>query len=130
MINSDLKNLKKRYLIWFYKFNKEALDKIERKFTQVEIDRFIIKELKKADKEEKASNLIAEFQEYVSKKEAGGVALKFNGKQLKEEYLFLALKNKAIEKAIIREFGTKGLKEIKSLYEKEMTERILKSTEH
>ena len=42
----EIKNLKKRYLIWFYKTAKEALDKIERKFTQTEIDKFILKELK------------------------------------------------------------------------------------
>ena len=41
----EIKNLKKRYLIWFYKTTKEALDKIERKFTQMEIDKFILKEL-------------------------------------------------------------------------------------
>lgn len=130
MKNSDLKNLKKRYLVWFYKTNQEALDKIERKFTQVEIDRFILKELKKGDKEKRAQSLIAQFQDYVQKKEEDGLKLKFEGKSLKAEYLFLVLKAEAIEKAIIKELGKKVLNEIKMLYEIEMTERILRSTEH
>lgn len=130
MKNSDLKNLKKRYLVWFYKANQEALDKIERKFTQVEIDRFILKELKRADKEKRVQSLIAQFQDYVQKKEEDGLKLKFEGKSLKAEYLFLVLKAEAIEKAIIKELGKKVLNEIKMLYEIEMTERILRSTEH
>jgi len=130
MANSDLKNLKKRYLVWFYKTNKEALDKIERKFTQVEIDRFILKELKKADKEKRVESLINQFQDYVQKKEEDGLKLKFEGKELKAEYLFLLLKAQAIEKAIVKELGKKVLDEIKLLYEIEMTERILRSTEH
>jgi hypothetical protein len=40
------------------------------------------------------------------------------------------LKLQAIEKAIAKELGKKALEEIKLLYEIEMTERILRSTEH
>ena len=126
----DIKNLKKRYLIWFYKTTKEALDKVERKFTQADIDRFIIKEIKGLDKEKALSNFIAQFDEYINKKEQDGLSLKFEGKKLKPGYLFLCLKLKAIEKAIIKELGRKALDEIKLLYEMEMTERILRSTEH
>ena len=130
MKNSDLKNLKKRYLVWFYKSNKEALDKTERKFTQVEIDRYILKELKKADKEKRTQSLIAQFESYVQKKEEEGLKLKFADKKLRAEYLFLVLKAQAIEKAIVKELGRKVLDEIKLLYEIEMTERILRSREH
>ena len=126
----DLKNLKKRYLIWFYKATKEALDKIERKFTQVDIDRFILKELKKFDKHKIAGSFIAQFSDYIDKKEQDGLNLKFENKKLKPEYLFLVLKLQAIEKAIVKELGKKALDEIKRLYETEMTERILRSTEH
>jgi len=129
MEKQDLKNLKKRYLIWFYKVTKDALDRIERKFTQLDIDKFILKELKKQDKDRKAQKLIAEFEAYLLDKEMDGLGLKFEGKQVKSDYYFLGLKLKAIEKAINKEFGNNGLKEIKALYEKEMTERILKSTE-
>lgn len=130
MGKEDFKNLKKRYLIWLYKTTKEELDRIERKFTQLEIDKFIIKELKAKDKEKRAQKQIAEFQAYILSKEMDGLELKFEDKQLKPQYYFLKLKLGAIEKAIQKECGKKGLGEIKALYEKEMTERILKSTEH
>ena len=130
METQDLKDLKKRYLIWFYKVTKEALDRIERKFTQVQIDRFISAELKKQDKNRQLGKYIAEFDAYLANKEQEGFNLKFNGKELKPEYAFLSFKLKAIEKAVTREFGKKVLVELKSLYEEEMTQRILKSTEH
>ncbi|MDD4980247.1 MAG: hypothetical protein PHC54_03100 [Candidatus Omnitrophica bacterium] len=126
MDRHDTLNLKKRYLIWLYKAAKEAQDKIERKFTQLEIDRFILKEL---EKENAGKNFIAEFKQYIENKEKDGLSLKYKNKKLSPNYLFLALKLKAIEKAIIHELGQRALKEIKTLYEKEMTQRILKSTE-
>ncbi len=130
MNKQDLKNLKKRYLIWFYKTTKEALDKIERKFTQGQIDRLILKELKKADKEKTVESFIAQFEDYLLKKEEEGINLKFENKKFKPHYLFLALKLVAIEKAITKELGRPALEEIKLLYEMEMTERILRSNEH
>ncbi|MFA5063111.1 MAG: hypothetical protein WC578_03485 [Candidatus Omnitrophota bacterium] len=130
MNKRDLKNLKKRYLIWFYKTSKEALDKVERKFSQVDIDRFILKELQASDKDKAVELLIAQFEAYIQKKEADGLDLKFENKKLKPDYLFLSWKLEAIEKAIVKELGKKGLEEIKLLYEVEMIERILRSTEH
>ena len=130
MNKEEIKNLKKRYLIWFYKTTKEELDKIERKFTQVDIDRFILKELKKSDKDNDVKSLIEQFEEYIQKKAQAGLNLKFENKELKPHYLFLEFKLAAIEKAICKELGKTALKEIKLLYEIEMTERILRSTEH
>jgi hypothetical protein len=121
----DLKNLKKRYLLWFYKTTKEELDKTERKFTQLEIDRFILKELKKEDKCKKAQKFIAEFQAYILNKEIEALGLKYEGKDLRSEYYFLQIKLKAIEKAIIKEIGRAGLVKIKDAYEQEMSKRIL-----
>lgn len=129
MIKEDLRNLKKRYLVWFYKSTKEALDKIERKFTQVEIDKFILKELKKKGSKD-VKSFIDDFEVYIQKKEQEGLNLKYIGKELRPEYQFLFLKLEAIEKSIIKELGKETLKQIKSSYEREMTERILKSTEH
>ncbi|MFA5276057.1 MAG: hypothetical protein WC417_04100 [Candidatus Omnitrophota bacterium] len=126
----EIKNLKKRYLLWFYKTAKEALDKIERKFTQLEIDKFVLKEMKARSKDKKSDRFIAEFEAYILNKEMDGIELKFEGKQIRPDYAFLELKLKAIEKAIVKELGKKSLDDIKALYEKEMTERILKSTEH
>jgi len=130
MEKQDLKNLKRRYLVWLYKNNKEALDKIERKFSQLEIDQFLLEEIKKEDKDKRLNKFIDEFWAYIQKKEQNGLSLKYEGKNLKPEFQFLFLKLQAIEKAIVRELGKKVLAEIKLLYEMEMTERILKSTEH
>jgi hypothetical protein len=130
MDKNDILNLKKRYLIWLYKTTKESLDKIDRKFTQLEIDRFIFKELEKSANNLKDKKFLEEFNAYIENKEKEGQKLKYEGKDLKPEYHFLVLKLKAIEKAITKELGTKGLEEIKSLYQKEMVERILRSTEH
>lgn len=130
MDRKDSLNLKKRYLIWLYKTTKEALDKIERKFTQLEVDRFILKELKNLDRDKKAKNFIQEFADYMANKEEEALSLKFKNKALKPDYYFLALKLRAIGKAIVKVLGKNALREIKALYEKEMTQRILKSTEH
>lgn len=130
MKKEDSNNLKRRYLVWFYKTTKEALDRIERKFTQLEVDRIVLAELKKLDRARKLTKFIAEFKDYIAKKEKDSLALKYIGKELNPEYRFLVIKLEAVEKAIAKELGQRGLKEIKSLYEKEMTERILKSTEH
>jgi len=130
MDKQDIKNLEKRYLIWLYKTTKEALDKIERKFTQAGIDKLLLKELSAQDKARKAQKFIDEFRAYIENKEKNGLSLKFDGKELKTEYYFLNIKLKAIEKAIVKTLGKKALDEIKLLYEMEMVERILKSTEH
>ena len=129
MDKQDTLNLKKRYLIWLYKTTKEALDKVERKFTQAEIDRIILKELKKADKAKKSAKFIEEFVQYIRNKEKDALVLKYQNQSLRPDYYYLVLKLNAIEKIISRLLGKKALKEIKALYEKEMTERILKSTE-
>lgn len=130
MEKRDIKSLKRRYLVWFYKTAKEALDKVERKFTQVEIDKFILDLLKKQDKDKEIAQFRADFADYIRKKQDDGLALKFEGGKLKPEYRFLVLRLRAVEKAIVKELGKKALTQIKSLYEEEMTQRILKSTEH
>src|SRR3989338_5707293 len=127
MNKQDLKNLKKRYLIWLYKTTKDTLDKIERKFTQLEIDRLLLKELRNSDKDNKAKKFIDEFDMYAQNKKTEAMNLKYDNGQVKPEYDFLDLKLKSIEKAVTKQFGKKVLEEIKLLYEMEMTERILKS---
>ena len=130
MDKKDNKNLKKRYLLWLYKTTKEALDRIERKFTQLEIDRFILKELKKSGKDRSIEKQTREFENYIQNKGKEGLSLKYKNNKENPDYSFLVLKLKAVESAIVKEFGRDTLNEIKSLYEKEMSERILKSTEH
>lgn len=130
MERDERKKLKKRYLVWLYKTTKEELDRIERKFTQLEIDNLILKELLGMDKNKRLEKFIEEFKAYVQNKEKEGMELKFEDGEISQGFLFLESKLKAIEKTIIGEFNEAALNEIKSLYEKEMTERVLKSAEH
>ena len=129
MKKNDILNLKKRYLIWLYKETKEALDRVDRKFTQIEIDKFIREELQK--EELKDRKFLEDFYTYVNNKEKDCETLKSKeGKYLNPEHQFLFLKLKAVEKAIVKELGVKSMKEIKNLYHQEMVDRILRSTEH
>lgn len=123
------KDLKKRYLIWFYKQAREALDKVDRKFTQLEIDRYILEQMSKLDKGKAARDHIEEFRAYIQNKEKDALGRKYNGDGLKPEYYFLQLKLQAIERSIEKESGKKGLDEVRSLYEQEMIKRILEERE-
>lgn len=129
MHRQDIKNLKQRYLIWLYKTTKESLDKIERKFTQLSIDRFILKELEREDKTKRLKRLIDEFKVYIQNKEKEGFNLKYEKRELKSHYHFLTLKLKAIEEAIVKILGKNALGKIKLLYEQAMIARILSSQE-
>jgi hypothetical protein len=125
MDKNDIKNLQKRYLLWLYKNTKEALDKIERKFTQLDIDRFILKELEAGNHKKDLDKFILEFKAYIQSKEEDGLKLKYEGKNIKANYQFLFLKLRAIEKAIVKELGRPVLYKIKDAYEKEMLKRII-----
>jgi len=133
------KELTRRYLIWCYKTTKEDLDWIDRKFTQIEVDRNIFKELNKAVKsvapQEKKAYLkkIDEFKIYMADKQQRGIKEKFlnpEKKELAPQYVYLQNRFKAIEKTIVSVLGSKDLKAIRMLYEKEMTRRILEAREH
>jgi len=129
MKKNDILILKKRYLLWLYKETKEALDRVDRKFTQIDIDKFIREELRK--EELKYQKFFENFNTYVNNKEKDCETLKSReGKYLNPEHQFLFLKLKAIEKAVVKELGAEGLEEIKNLYHQEMTDRILRSAEH
>ncbi len=137
MNNQDEKNLKKRYFVWLYKTAKETFDKYERKFTQVDIDKDILAEMEKEllgvylpHEKDALQRQIDDFQKYIEEKEKSCAELMDQEKKIKPDFIFSEIKLDAIEKVITREIGKKGLEEIKSLYEKEMTERILKSMEH
>jgi hypothetical protein len=137
MNSQDTKNLKKRYFIWLYKTTKEAFDKYERKFTQVEIDKDILQDMENVlmgsylpHEKAELEKMVNSFQEYISGKEKACLELKYQGLRTNPEFIFLYVKLSVIEKLIIKEFGRRGLEEIKALYEKEMTQRILRSAEH
>ena len=128
MEKNDILNLKKRYLIWLFKETKEALDRVDRKFTQIDIDKFILGELQKGTVAEK--KYLDEFITYVNNKEQDCQKIKSGDRYLNSEHQFLSLKLQAIEKSIVNELGAEGLEEIKNLYHQEMVDRILRSTEH
>lgn len=131
MDKRDDKSLKKRYLAWLYKNTKEAFDRYERKFTQMEIDEFILKEMERELKgaylphEKRAlEKYINDFRRYINAKEEQCLKLKYKGKKMNPEFIFLDVKLEAIEKAITRELGGETLSQIKDAYEGQMLKRI------
>jgi len=130
----DILALKRRYLLWLYKTTKEAFDRYERKFTQLEIDKFILEEVSRecrqaylSDEREAIGDQAEAMRVYVAEKENACLKLKYRGKKINPEYLFLDIKLQALEKAIVKELGNEELRRIKNLYEQEMSERILHS---
>ena len=133
------KNLIRRYLIWCYKTTKEELDKTERYFTQLDVDTYVLKQLR-AQKDYKRSTktpsyraLVDQFEEYMAKKKANVIKKKYSDKKqttLQPHYQYLKNRLLAIEGAIEHFLGRKEQKEIVRLYEEEMTRRILSAREH
>ena len=133
-INAKAKWLVERYLIWCYKTTKEALDKIDRKFTQTQVDRFILNHIEKAQLQPQPLSdyrqSIDDFKLYISDKEKDGRKEKYlNGKDgaLNSNYIYLQNRLNAIEGAIRHFLGPRALVKIHLLYEQEMTRRILES---
>ncbi len=131
----DHASLLKRYLLWLYKTTKDACDKIDRKFTQLEIDRQIEKILEKSvdacDPVLKQALVLqlGEWKAYIIGKEADAERLKFDSNgQLDPHYAFLCLKKEAVERLILMHFGPKGLNQIKDLCEEASIMRILEDT--
>lgn len=134
-ISPKEKALIQRYLIWCYKTTKESLDRIDRKFTQVQVDRFILGQLERSRRQSgpDTRKLIEDFKSYISNKEREGLEQKFskgNRTIIDTQYAYLISRLDAIELAIRHFLGPRMLSKIVSLYEKEMTRRILESKEH
>jgi uncharacterized protein YbcC (UPF0753/DUF2309 family) len=133
------KNLTRRYLTWCYKTTKEALDRIDRYFTQLPVDAFVLKEMAKSSAYKRASgsqafkDKVKEFRKYRDAKETRVMAQKYTDPQKKKvngEYLYLQKRLEAVEKAVCHFLGKKALSDIRDLYEEEMTMRILEAREH
>ena len=124
------KNLMRRYLVWCYKTTKEDLDRIDRKFTQLKVDEKILRELKKAYL--KKDKFVEEYKTYIANKKSDALKAKFEGSNhtLAGSYVYLVRRLNAVERAIGFLLGKKELSKIISLYEEEMTRRILESREH
>jgi hypothetical protein len=133
---NEEKALVRRYLVWCYKSTKESLDRIERKFTQAMVDRFILGQLRKTKAvpsiEREYKKLIDDFETYLTDKEKDGSKQKFTDgkKDLNAQYLYLKNRLMAIEEAIKQFLGPRELTRINQMYEEEFTRRILESKEH
>ncbi len=128
------KRLVRRYLVWCYKTTKEQLDRVDRKLTQLLVDRYMLKDLKRGHEEgQYYSKPVKDFQEYIRKKEEEASKQKFddsNQGELQPSYLYLQRRLQAVESSIVFFLGEKELPLIEKFYEEEMTRRILESREH
>ncbi|MBN1870762.1 MAG: hypothetical protein JW847_09335 [Candidatus Omnitrophica bacterium] len=133
------KNLIRRYLIWCYKTTKEELDKIDRYFTQLKADEFVLRQLKRSKEYRLAQgnqafkDMVEQFSVYMKTKEENVLKKKFMDSRrqtLSPEYQYLNNRFTAIEGAIRHFLGAWELKKICLLYEQEMTMRILQAREH
>jgi len=133
------KNLIRRYFIWCYKTTKEEVDKVDRYFTQLKADTFVLLQLRKmkeyrlsADKSA-YKKMVDQFQAYMTNKEANALKKKYKNLQhteLNPGYQYLKNRLLAIEKAIVHYLGVNELNKICRIYEEEMTNRILQTREH
>jgi hypothetical protein len=136
-ISSDQKRLIRRYLIWCYKTTKEELDRIDRKFTQLQVDYKVLNNLRKARLGKKAlsaayAQSIHEFERYITEKEKTALTEKYADaakKLLRPRYWYLRHRLEAIKATVTKILGKKELGVIERLYEEEMTRRILESRE-
>jgi hypothetical protein len=132
-------DLIRRYLIWFYKSTRESFERIERKTTQLKVDEYVLKQIKTPGKGISTSDkgaynsLVQEFEAYIKAKEKDELKLKFadaKGKSLHPQYVYLKNRLQAVEAAIRHFLGEKELRAMRSLYEKEFTNRILQARDH
>ena len=124
------KNLIRRYLLWCYKTTKEGLDRIDRKFTQLAVDYRLLETLLK---KRAPSGKMEAFRKYIAQKEKEAGKLKYedNAKgRLTADYQYLQCRLEAVEESIVFFLGKQELGTVESLYEKEMTRRILEAREH
>ena len=132
------KLLTRRYLVWCYKTTKESLDRIDRYYTQLTVDDFVLKELRKVKISQKGvrpgyESAVSGFEKYMNTKKENVDQKKFSDASRgipSTDYVYLQNRLKALEKAIVRFLGKKGLKDIWQMYENKMTLRILQAREH
>jgi len=118
-----------------YKTTKEELDRIDRKSTQIDVDRFIADYFFKLSGRlskkscEALSPFFREWDEYIATKEKDAEDLKYVGPgELEAHYAFLHLKLQAVLSAARRFLGPKAIVEFQRLYEAKAIENILADT--
>jgi len=133
------KDLTRRYLLWLFKTTKESFERIERKTTQLMVDKYVLEHIKTAGSKiptgghKKYNDLVKEFETYIKTKQGDELKLKFSDgkeKSLHPQYVYLKNRLQAVESAIRHFLGDKELRAMRSLYEKEFTSRILQARDH
>ena len=130
------KSLIRRYLVWAYKTTKEELDHIDRKFTQLTVDYFLLGEFERAKRGAGAPDIakhLEDFRAYIAQKEQSAAAEKYTDAKkdvLRPQYSYLKGRLTNLEKAIRHFLGVSEVRKIKQMYEDEMTQRILQAREH
>jgi hypothetical protein len=103
------------------------------------VDEYVLEHIKTAGRripahgKGKYDGLVKEFEAYIKTKRVDELKLKFfdgKGKSLHPQYLYLKNRLQAIEAAIRHFLGEKELRAMRSLYEKEFTNRILQARDH
>lgn len=128
-------NLIRRYLLWAYKTTRESFERLERKTTQLKVDEYILKALKRSskNKDRNYQKFMDEFNQYIVTKKKDELDQKFvndRKEKFNPQYLYLKNRLSAIEEAICYFLGKKELGRIEKLYEEEFTQRILQAKEH
>ena len=131
----DVGSLQKRYLFWLYKTTKDELDRIDRKFTQLDIDREMLDIFRhQADIAPDVVRggldaLAREWKEYVAGKEADARKLRFDDEgRVLASYYFLHLKLKGTLAIARRRFGANMFRYFKRLYEEASMRLIAQDT--
>ena len=137
--NQHARNLIRRYLVWCYKTTQESLDRIDRKFTQLEVDQFIFEQIKNSkelfnpEANRRYKNLINNFKLYMNNKKEEAKKQKYfedDSATLNPDYLYHRDRLEAVKKAIRYFLSPADLEKIKKSYEEEMTRRIWEAKEH
>jgi len=131
----DYQSLNRRYLLWMYKMTKDELDRIDRKYTQIDIDHTIAEYFFKLSgrlnkkSRDALSPFFREWDEYLEAKEGDAERLKWVGPgELEARYAFLHLKLQAILSAACKYLGPGSVKEFQRLYEEKAIANILADT--
>ena len=139
VITGDERKLYRRYLLWCYKTTRESLERVDRKFTQLAVDYFLLKELGRAPeskntaRDKKCQAQIVSFRRYVAHKEKSAYSDKYEAGrdgEWKAEYWYLQKRLEAVKKAIRFFLGKGELARMETLYDEEMVSRILQARDH
>ena len=138
-LSDEEKKLVRRYLIWCYKTTKEDYDRVERYFTQFKVDYNVLgilmknEDIKDKERGKGYFQKVDGFAKYIEAKEKRVIPQKFIDQQkkiLQPDYWYLKKRLEALEETICDFLGKQELETIKSMYEEEMTRRILDAREH